>query len=99
MNVKDLGLALPSIVIIALITSVIPEYCPSNIPSTSRTSINTNKNNDNLFCYVKSFSPEPPELQHPTGPINTTVSTIANGTAASGVSLSMQKSLTYEIKA
>jgi len=94
-SIKDLTTILPPMVLITLLLSIAPELCQPI--QTSQSSIMESKQSLDPFCYVKTFSPEPPELKIPN-PIDgligiTSFSASAN---ASGTSQYFSASPSFE---
>lgn len=62
-SIKDLSTILPPIVLLALILSFAPELCQPAL--TNQPSIMGNNQSFDPFCYLKTISPEQPELKIP----------------------------------
>lgn len=73
---QELKYTLPPIVLLAFVLSITSEYCKLR-PIANLTSYVRNESPFNPYCYVKSFSPEPPEMQ-------TTTSTSVSSSAVVG---------------
>jgi hypothetical protein len=86
MSIKELTTILPPLVLLALILSITPELCQPT--QTRQVFITENNQFFDPFCYVKSLSPEPPELKvpKPIGGMQNISSIMYLGTAASGTS-------------
>lgn len=85
---REYKYVLPPIVIIALIFTFTPDYCPQESFNGSSTSHLQNKSKFNPFCYIAGFNPEAPEIQvnNIVNLDNSIFSVTASGTSMSTIS-------------
>lgn len=73
---RELKLSISPIVLLALVLAITSEYCQPS-PVSSISSAIRNQSPLNPYCYIKSFSSEPPELQTTTTMTSMSISSAA----------------------
>lgn len=90
MSTKELLSYISPFVLLAFIINIISEFCPPSISLNNSPFFRSAQDKFNVSCYVKSFSPEAPEISLPYSQTTSTpnsLATISSSSIATGASV------------